>query len=141
MESKYVYPCSLDVDYSTSAEYRQLIRQIFNMQSINYPEIVYEPDIDSETKDENECDESAIHIAMDWIYSRTKDTPLFQELYSFGSARMFSVDTEIGLAILMSYDYLFYFHPILVDYFSNNNVISSENEAKIRDLIIRMNRK
>jgi len=122
MESgkKYQYPVSLQVDYSNTREYRQCIRRIFCMDSSNYP--VVDSDMDEESKDENEYDDIASAEALDIIYHRTMESPVFQELYLLAAARMFSTEPDIGIAILFSYDYLFYFHQLLVEYFQHDDV-------------------
>ena len=122
----YSYPVNLNIDYSTNAQYRVYIRQIFNMDASNYP--VMDSTIDDESKDENEYDETASVVAMDWILNITQHSPLIQELYVLAAGKVLSTTPDIGLAILLSYDYLFYFHPILVQWIIDPNGITMENE-------------
>lgn len=72
--------------------------------------------IDSITNDENNYDEETMARSMDFIYEKTKHHLLFQTLYQHGAARMFSLNNEIGLAVLCSYDYFHLFHLCLRDF-------------------------
>jgi len=106
--------------YSTTEEYRQFLRQITEMKKGKY----YSDDtysinpssgeIDTETLDEFEYDDLAMSVFLDHVYSLTKDSPIFQKLYSDAAALMFSTDLEIGLAVLCSYDYLADFYTFFL---------------------------
>jgi hypothetical protein len=82
-------------------------------------------DIDEETKDELLYDEQKTSIVMDELYNATKHNELFNELYDLAAATMFSTDRTIGQAVLLSYDYLCYFHNCLASFlkgeFDNKN--------------------
>jgi hypothetical protein len=69
-----------------------------------------DPTVSEETIDEYNYDADAIKIYLDKVYSTTKFRPEFQHLYTVSAALMFSENPEIGLAVLMSYDYLAWFH-------------------------------
>jgi hypothetical protein len=81
--------------------------------------------LDEETQDELLYDEKTMSIIMDEIYDATKNNDLFNELYDLAAARMFSTDRTIGQAVLLSYDYLCFFHNCLAsflkDEFDNKN--------------------
>lgn len=100
-----------DSNYNNNATYRQCIRNIFNMKEQEKDE-----NIDSITNDENNYDEETMARSMDFIYEKTKHHLLFQTLYQHGAARMFSLNNEIGLAVLCSYDYFHLFHLCLRDF-------------------------
>jgi len=106
--------------YNTNAEYRQCLRQFFQMNSTNYPETIQQiPDLDDETLDEMSYDESAASKMMDYILDVTKDSPLFRKIYDLAAAQMLSTDIEIGIAVLLSYDYLQLFYVCFNDFLQN----------------------
>ena len=100
-----------DSNYNNNATYRQCIRNIFNMKEQEKDE-----NIDSITNDENNYDEETMARSMDFIYEKTKHHLLFKTLYQHGAASMFSLNNEIGLAVLCSYDYFHLFHLCLRDF-------------------------
>ena len=108
-------------NYSDNATYRQCIRNIFKMKEQKKDE-----NVDSITNDENNYDEETMVRSMDLIYEKTKDHLLFQTLYQYGAATMFSLNNEIGLAVLCSYDYFHLYHLCLRD-FVQENQITEEN--------------
>lgn len=112
--------------YSTTSEYRQFLRAICGMElGKMYSDAQYdatnaaaeeEEDIDPETLDEFEYDNSAMSRFLDRIYKATGQNALFRELYSAAAALMLSEDEEIGLAVLCSYDYLVDFYSCFLTY-------------------------
>jgi hypothetical protein len=102
--------------YDSDQEYRAFLRQLIKMD----PDVFYEtedikcdptdPKVSPETIDEYNYDSSAVAKYLDKVYLDTKDRPEFQRLYTAAAALMFSENPEIGLAVLMSYDYLAYFY-------------------------------
>lgn len=116
------YNLDKDVYYTNNTEYRQCLRELFNMECSHNPEL---EGIDEETKDELLYDENTMSSIMDEIYNATKKNDLFNELYDLAAARMFSTDRTIGQAVLLSYDYLCFFHNCLANFikgdFDNNN--------------------
>ena len=75
--------------------------------------------LDDITKDEFSYDNDAAAIMMGFTYEHTINIPEFQELYKKAALRMFSEDLTIGQAVLFSYDYLYYYHYCLVEFFNN----------------------
>jgi len=116
-----------DVYYTNNTEYRQCLRELFNMNCVykDFDNVNDIDDIDEETKDELFYDEDTMSIIMDEIYNATKNNKLFNELYDLAAARMFSTDRTIGQAVLLSYDYLCFFHNCLASFlkgeFDNKN--------------------
>jgi hypothetical protein len=108
--------------YTTNAEYRKCLRELFKMN----PKICESKvsatiehnneEIDEETADEMRYDQDAVSKAMDYVYDKTKNNALFQKLYDKAAARMISLDREIGLCILFSYDFLPLFRECLDDF-------------------------
>jgi hypothetical protein len=99
------------VQYKNNQEYRKCIRDFFQMK-----ESISALDIDDETKDEQNYDDTSSTKMLNHVYSITKENTHFQELYSYAAATMFSTDPEIGLAVLFSYDYFVLFHPLLCSF-------------------------
>lgn len=132
---QYILP-----DYSNNNEYRNCLRKLFCMNNNNYADKINElqnhlgDDLDNETKDENEFDDNSTANAMDYIFSETKEVPLFQKIYEFAAAKMISTDLQIGLAICFSYDYLGVFHECLYEYF-NNPTKFTENSSCYQTMI------
>jgi hypothetical protein len=111
---------SKNLFYEDNKRYRQCLRELFLMNPEKYSEkidlIKSTEELDEETEDEISYDSEAAEKIMDEIYLKTKDNDLLNEIYSNAAARMFSIDKTIGLAVLMSYDYLSFFILCLVDY-------------------------
>ena len=128
--------------YKDNSEYRVVFREItrsnlgksafgagggdFQSDMNTPPENPYE--IDDETLDENDYDESAVSVFLDAVYEKTKNHPLFQTVYDSAAAKMLSQDREIGLAILLSYDYLWAFYPCYCEYIDNPETFSKTND-------------
>ena len=116
------YDLNKDVYYTNNREYRKCFRELFNMKCIINEDL---NDIDEETKDELLYDENTMSAIMDEIFNATKNNELFNELYDLAAARMFSTDRTIGQAVLLSYDYLCFFHNCLASFlkgsFDNKN--------------------
>jgi hypothetical protein len=105
------------ITYKNTHEYRNELRRVFCMDSSNYPTI--DNSIDDESKDELEYDEVAMSASLDLIYAKTKNHPLFIEIYEKAAGCMLSTNPEIGLAVLCSYDYLDVFVPCYREYMLN----------------------
>lgn len=116
------YNLNKDVYYTNNKEYRQCLRELFNMKCVISP---YLEGLDEETKDELLYDENTMSVIMDEIYNATNKNEFFNELYDLAAARMFSTDRTIGQAVLLSYDYLCFFHNCLASFlkgeFDNKN--------------------
>jgi len=111
-------------NYDDSASYRQCLRNMFEMN-----EKIPHTEIDDITNDENNYDEESMSKAMDIVYEKTRDNVLFQKLYQHGAEKMFSVEKEIGMAVLCSYDYFHLFHMCLQDFFLQSSQFNEENES------------
>ena len=111
----YCYKNTSVIDYSNDAEYRNCLREVFQMQCN------IDKDLDPITQDENNYDVDAAAKARDSVWEKTKDHALFKNLYLIAASKMMSNDPSIGLAVLFSYDNLKYFHPCLVCYFTNKD--------------------
>jgi hypothetical protein len=113
--------------YSNNKEYRQAIRNIFNMNVGNIESEIKQYNYDKETEDELLFDEAAMSSGMTNILEKTLGNSLFDELYSLAAAKMISMDKETGLCILLSYDYLSDFYNVWNAYLENPHVFSEKN--------------
>jgi hypothetical protein len=125
------YNVNYNVEYTNNFEYRKCIREVFNMDTVSEGKHPYwskmDEDIDEETKDELIYDSDAMFQGLDYIYGKTQHNPLFQELYEIAAAKMISIDPNIGLAVIFSYDYFSLFHLCLADFFKNPDSFTREN--------------
>ena len=122
--------------YSDNTSYRMALRALIGMPIPEYIHLETD-EIDEETGDEQYYDEKYMTTFLDKVYANTKDHPLFKELYAIAAGKMISLDPEIGLAVLLSYDYLAHFYRCLVEYennpsgFTETNRIFMEMKVKI----------
>ena len=70
--------------------------------------------LDEITKDEQSYDLDAANITMDYILKITNTIPEVINLYEKTASFMFSTDPNIGLTIMLGYDYLDLFHKLLI---------------------------
>tara|TARA_Y100000389_G_C17436672_1_gene505968 strand:- start:1043 stop:1438 length:396 start_codon:yes stop_codon:yes gene_type:complete len=122
--------------YNNNLEYRKQIRLLTSMdndictKNVNNVQENLDEDIDNESKDELFYDTKTMSEFIDFILNETKQNKLFLQLYIKTAGQMFSNSPEIGLTILLSYDYLFDFHLCLVDFFKKNDNISDNLHYK-----------
>ena len=100
----------LSIVYNDNVGYRKCLRQFCDMSCVDI--FAGDVDIDSISRDENLFDFKAMQITMDILYEKTCKSPAFKVLYDLAAARMFSEDREIGLCVLLSYDYFPYYYAI-----------------------------
>jgi hypothetical protein len=113
--------------YSNNKEYRNAIRQFFNMNVENIKLEIDQYNYDGETEDELLFDEVAMSTGMTNILKKTAGNKLFDELYSLAAAQMISLDRETGLCILLSYDYFYDFSNVWNAYLENPDDLSEAN--------------
>ena len=113
MKMEYSYPIQLTIEYSNDTEYRHCLRKLFKMNPKNYPDIS-EMNLDEITKDEQSYDLDAANITMDYILEITNTIPEVINLYEKTASFMFSTDPNIGLTIMLGYDYLDLFHQLII---------------------------
>jgi hypothetical protein len=128
------YPVDKEVPkYTSNTEYRECLRQLFNMNPENYPDETrtYAEEWDTETIDELKYDNDTSSQIMDFIYEKTHTNPLFQEVYDKAAGRMLSLDREIGLCVLFSYDFMWLFHRCIVDFLRSPETFSAKTPSYI----------
>ena len=127
------YNTNLTVNYDDDFGYRQSIRDVFGM---NCSQESVDSDYDPVTRDELLYEADAMSKGLDDVYERTKDVAEFKKIYEIAAGFMFSIDPNIGLAVIFSYDYFHLFHPCLVDFLKSGS-ISSENKERLMKKISR----
>jgi hypothetical protein len=77
--------------YSSDEEYRDVFNLFFGSAPVDPDEDCYE--------------ESKVKAGMSWIYEHTRADPFWRGVYQKAAAKFFSEDGEIGLCVLLNYDY------------------------------------
>jgi hypothetical protein len=111
--------------YDDDTSYRRVLRTLLKMESKS----AFSENLDSLTQDEQDCDDDAMTVALDWIYFKTRDHPLFQHLYLKAAGFMLSEDAQTGLCILLAYDNLPLFHPMFCAYMEDPDRFSDKHPA------------
>jgi hypothetical protein len=130
--------------YSNDKEYRDFLRQIAKMDPTKFYETEdifcdpTNPNVSPETIDEYNYDADAMKLFLDKVYSGTRFKPEFQRLYKAAAALMFSEDPEIGLAVLISYDYLACFYSTYTTFLKTPDEWRSEDDEFYKKLIERI---
>jgi len=99
--------------YSNNLEYRKVLRSYFKMDTKSL-EIKYShlKDNNSESYDELIYDEDAMKYGIKTIYDSTQNNIQFCELYKKAAGQFLTEDLEIGICVLLTYDYLSFFIPL-----------------------------
>jgi len=130
--------------YNSDKEYRVFLRSIIQMNPSKFYETEdikcdpTDPNISEETIDEYNYDADAVKVYLDDLYEKTKDRPEFQRLYISAAALMFSEKPDIGLAVLMSYDYLAWFYNIYTTYLKNPDEWNANVDEIYQKLVERL---
>jgi len=92
--------------YTNNAEYRASLRAYFKMNTQDLETIYGElKDTDPESYDELIYDEEVMTRGISMIFEKTKQEPRFCELYRKAAGQFLSEDLEIGICVLLTYDY------------------------------------
>ena len=130
------YNMNITVQYDDDFGYRQSIRDVFGMNCL--PESIFgsalDADYDPVTRDELLYEADAMSKGLDDVYERTKDVPEFRKIYEIAAGFMFSVDPNIGLAVIFSYDYFYLFHPCLVDFLVSGSISDDNRENLLKKI-------
>lgn len=134
------YDITIKVQYTNNTEYRECIRKVFRFDSQQLLDNLkaQHPDFDTyedETKDELVFDEQLIDVGMGELMKLTAEYTPFRELYRKAAALVISLDLDIGLAVLLSYDYFRDFHEVLVEFFGEHSTSVSDSDAYKRLLV------
>jgi hypothetical protein len=115
--------------YNTNAEYRETLRQFFKMDMEKIGKQVRNKytnfdTFDRETRDELMFDSDAVDEGMRDILEKTRDIPVFRQLYVAAAGLMLSERIDIGLAVLLSYDYFADFSSVLASYIHSPDMVT-----------------
>lgn len=126
--------------YETSAEYRSFIRHTFcfdPLKTTTYGDMVSHDltDLDEESKDELTFDQEQEKRCMDILFEKTKDHPVFHELYTLAAACVFSTDPSIGHAVICCYD-MFHLYYTCVHLFLHGGDVKNCSEYKMLHLYL-----
>lgn len=118
------------ITYEDDAGYREALRRFFKMDMNiileNLRKTYADFDtFDEETRDELLFDTNAVVDGMNVLLEKTRDVAAFHELYLAAAGVMLSENVDIGLAVLMSYDYFVDFYVSLVTYFHAPDALSN----------------
>ena len=113
--------------YATNEEYRIVFRNVCGMNISNYPTHCNDPTIDMESRDEMMYDEQAVQQFMDNTYEKTRNSPLFMRLYEKEAGFMLSTNPEIGMTVLLGYDYLDVFLPCFEGFMKEPDIFGETN--------------
>jgi hypothetical protein len=122
-----MYNTKLIVSYSNDLEYRKNMRELFSMNHKDQCD-----NIDDITNDENNYDHDSSSKSLDFIYKQTRNNIYFKSIYDLAASKMFSMDREIGLAVLFSYDNMDSFHKCLCSFLENKRDFNDTNEHYMR---------
>ena len=120
--------------YATNEEYRSVFRNLCGMDTSSYPSHCDDPTIDMESRDELMYDEKAVQKFMDNTYEKTRNSTLFMKLYEKAAGFVLSTNPEIGMTILLGYDYLDVFLPC-IDRFMKEPDIFGETNPEYQRLV------
>jgi len=81
-----------------------------------------------------EYDESIVYKVMNELYLKIKNCTQFKECMLKMAGNLMSIDEEVGLIILFSYDYMHLTH-ICISEFLENNKISEINMNNLKNVI------
>lgn len=116
-----------EMNYSNNRDYRECLRRAFYMTCDLEHLMEENPDYDDETLDEQLYEADQTQRALDYVYEKTKNSPIFQKMYSHAAAKMFSMVPDLGVAVLFSYDFFTHFHRCLVQ-FLNDGVLDEDDD-------------
>jgi hypothetical protein len=99
------YPVNIKIEYDNDEEYRQSICKLFRHT-------------DTATI---EYDDDEFYHLIHCIEEKTSSLPVFRTLYIAAAAHLLSDEIQVGIVVLLSYDYLVDFHILLCNHFTNRS--------------------
>lgn len=126
-----------NIHYSGNKEYRQQIRNIFDISNLArsfYVDPEHSNDLgeyeEEETTDELNYDTSLVEKGMEEWFKKTMNNKELQELYLSAAGRMFSTDLRIGQAVICSYDTFHLYYTCIWNLYNNGGEIIYLEEYK-----------
>ena len=124
----YTYPIRTTIKYDNDDEYRQSICKLFRQHAHQM----------------SDYDDEEFYALIHYIETHTGTIPEFRTLYIAAAAHLISEEVQVGIVVLLSYDYLFDFHTLLCEHFTSTsntnsnthpNPTSSETYTKLLRMI------
>ena len=112
------YPSTEIVNYTDDIGYRNTLGKLLKMDTANT--------LDDSSADTLEFDEISSAIMLDHIFETTSNNPVFQEIYNHAAGLMFTEDINVGIVVLLSYDYLPVFHKCLCQFFKEGLILEDD---------------
>jgi hypothetical protein len=119
------YPFTEIVNYTDDIGYRNTLRTLLKMEK-QFPEKIDDFDISDLDLDKDDFDEISSAIMLDHIFETTSNNPVFQEIYKHTAGLMFTEDINVGIVVLLSYDYLPDFHNCLCQFFKEGVILEED---------------
>lgn len=107
----YTYPTQIEIKYDTDDEYRQSICQLFRQNT------------DSVSSSSGEYSDDDFYALIHYIETHTGTIPEFRTLYVAAAALLMSEEIQVGIVVLLNYDYLFDFHVLLCEHFTGTLIM------------------
>ena len=102
------YPVNIKIEYDNDEEYRQSICKLFRHTDTDTTTIEY--------------DDDEFYNLIHCIEEKTGSLPAFRTLYIAAAAHLLSDEIQVGIVVLLSYDYLVDFHILLCNHFTNMSI-------------------
>ena len=103
---------TVEINYTNNREYREIMRKIFRMEKQYTIEgdwyvflggsKIHIGDIDDETLDELNIDQSRYDSCFAYIWQITNGIPEMIDLYQWSAGKFISTDNEIGICYLLN---------------------------------------
>ena len=127
------------INYTNNKEYRQQIRNIFDISVLARSFYADLEDLKNDLKEENEDEETTDELNYDsslvdkgleeWFLFSTKQTE-FKDLYLYAAGRMFSTDLRIGQAVICAYDTFYLYYTCIWHLYNGSTNITNLEEYK-----------
>ena len=113
MTESYTYPAHISIAYENDDEYRESICRLFRQNTDSSSD----PTTSEYTDDE-------FYALIHYIETHTGTIPEFRTLYVASAAHLMSEEIQVGIVVLLSYDYLFDFHILLCEHFAGTLIVT-----------------
>jgi len=130
------------INYTNNKEYRQQIRNIFDISVLARSFYADLEDLKNDLKEENEDEETTDELNYDsslvdkgleewFLFSIEKTTNNdFKDLYLYAAGRMFSTNLRIGQAVICAYDTFYLYYTCIWHLYNGNTEIANLEEYK-----------
>ena len=120
--TEYEYPAHIVIDYNDDDEYRQSICRLFSKSLGQSP------------TEDAAYDDDEFYALIHYIETHTGYLPEFRTLYVAAAAHLMSEEVQVGIVVLLSYDYLVDFHILLCEHFTHADLDVSHADVSHTDV-------